>query len=172
MERLTRYIIVLLVLIIYSCVGSKKGINNKKKSDEYVIDKYAEMMNVPKATIGNLKLYSFIDSWYGVKYKYGGLSKKGIDCSGFCNILYNEIYNKQIERSTQGLAQNIKIIKKDKLEEGHLVFFNTLGKTNTHVGVYLTNGKFVHASTSKGVIISSLDNPYYIKNYSKGGKVL
>lgn len=162
----------LILLTVCSCSSNQKTVKSNNKHDAYITTKYAEVLNVPKTKIENIKLYFFIDNWYGVKYEYGGISKKGIDCSGFCNVLYNEIYNKQIKRSTKELAQSIEIVEKEKLEEGYLVFFNILGKKNTHVGVYLTNGKFVHASTTNGVIISSLDNPYYVKNYSKGGRIL
>ena len=161
---------IFIIIIIASCGGSKKTVSSKKNN--YILDKYASALNVQKSEINNIKLYSFIDDWYGTKYKYGGLSKVGVDCSGFCNILYREIYDKKIKRTTTDLSRNIDKVKKAKLKEGDLVFFNITKKNkNSHVGVYLKNNKFVHASTSKGVIISSLDNPYYKKVYSKGGAV-
>ena len=159
----------ILVFILASCVSHKKVTLPIK--DTYIIDKYAQVLAVSKTEITNIKLYEFIHTWYGTKYKYGGLSKNGIDCSGFCNVLYKEIYNKQLERRTVDIAKTIKKINQNKLQEGDLVFFSIATKKNSHVGVYLKNTQFVHASTSRGVIISSLNNPCYKKTYNKGGRL-
>jgi len=158
-----------LILIILSCKNNKKVVVNKQ--EDKLISKYATLLKVPKSEIKNVKLYTFIDEWYGTKYKYGGMSKTGVDCSGFCNILYNNVYNKKINRSTAELSKDINKVGINNLKEGYLVFFNISKKKNAHVGIYLKNKMFVHASTSKGVIISSLENPYYKKAYNKGGKL-
>lgn len=158
-----------MAIIISSCGGKKKVISNKKDND--VVLNNTEVLETQTSEINNKKLYSFIDEWSGTKYKYGGTSKDGVDCSGFCSILYHNVYNKEIQRSTSDLSKAIIKKEKNKLKEGDLVFFNISGKMNSHVGVYLKNNMFVHASTSKGVIISSLDNPYYIKTYSIGGSL-
>jgi NlpC/P60 family len=161
--------VILLAVLITACGGNKKMVSSTKNT--YIIDKYAGLLEIPKSEIKNIKLYSFIDNWYGTKYKYGGMSKTGVDCSGFCNVLYNEVYNKEIKRTTSDLSKDINKKSKGNLKEGDLVFFNISKKKNSHVGVYLKNNRFVHASTSKGVLISSLDNPYYKKTYSKGGNL-
>jgi len=160
---------ILIAIIITSCGGNKKVVSSKKNS--YIINKYASILKTSKSEIKNIKLYSFIDNWSGTKYKYGGMSKSGVDCSGFCNVLYNKVYGKTIKRTTKDLAKQINKVSKNNLKEGNLVFFNISKKKNSHVGIYLKNRRFVHASTSKGVIISSLDNPYYKKAYNKGGKL-
>lgn len=139
------------------------------KASDVIFNKYAIAIGVSKSQITNIRLYSFIDDWYGTKYKYGGMSKSGVDCSGFCNVLYNYVYNKSMKRRSSDIANDINKVSKNKLKEGDLVFFNISKKKNSHVGIYLMNNKFVHASTSKGVLISSLDNPYYKKTYNKGG---
>jgi len=164
-----KYIYLLLVFFIASCGGNKKVASNK--NNNLIIDKYSNLLQVSKSEIINVKLYTFIDNWYGTKYKYGGMSKAGVDCSGFCTLLYGKVYNKTINRMTSDLSRDINKKSKTKLKEGDLVFFNISKKKNSHVGVYLRNNRFVHASTSKGVLISSLDNPYYKKTYSKGGNL-
>lgn len=161
---------ILLISIVLLACSSQKEIT-KENEDTYILDKYAQILATPKSEITNVSLYTFIDGWIGTKYKYGGLSKTGVDCSGFCNVLYLEIYNKQLERRAVDIAKSIKKVNKNKLQEGDLVFFTISSKKNSHVGIYLKNNKFVHASTSKGVIISSLDNPYYKKTYNKGGRL-
>lgn len=126
------------------------------------IDDYAKMLDVSKGSLTNEYLYSFISNWYGTPYKFGGQSQQGVDCSGFTNILYREIYNVQLPRSSKDIAVNIKRKYTKNLKEGDLVFFS-FGKSKeiNHVGIYLHNNKFVHASTSKGVIISDLTEPWY-----------
>lgn len=163
------FVILFLCIIMFSCGGTKKTVDYKKNS--YILDKYSAILKASKDQMRNIKLYSFIDDWYGTKYKYGGMSKSGTDCSGFCSVLYSSVYNKQIQRTTRELSKEINKVGKNKLKEGDLVFFNISKKKNSHVGVYLKNNRFVHASTSKGVIISSLDNPYYKKTYNKGGSL-
>ncbi|MDG1477368.1 MAG: NlpC/P60 family protein [Vicingaceae bacterium] len=160
--------LVFIVFVFSACGGGKSAVSKKK--DNYVVNKYAEILKTPKSEIKNVKLYSFIDSWYGVKYRFGGMSKSGVDCSGFCNVLYSQVYNRQIRRTTAQLVKDVNKVGKNRLKEGDLVFFNIARKKNSHVGVYLKNNKFVHASSSKGVIISSLENPYYKKAYNKGGR--
>lgn len=121
-------------------------------------------------------LYAESAEWLGVRHKIGGTSKHGVDCSGFVGVIYRKVYGKQLSRSSAGiLKDNCRKIKKGKLKEGDLVFFRTTRKggkkTPTHVGIYLKNGKFIHASTSKGVIVSSLSEPYYVRTWLTGGRV-
>ncbi|MEJ6735276.1 MAG: NlpC/P60 family protein [Flavobacteriales bacterium] len=165
-----KYVFLIIILSILSACGGGKAIVAKKK-DNYIANKYAKILQSQKSEVKNIKLYTFIDEWYGSKYKYGGLSKSGVDCSGFCNVLYSQVYNKKIQRTTSQLSKKINKTSKSNLKEGDLVFFNVSRKKNSHVGIYLKNNRFVHASSSRGVVISSLENPYYKKAYSKGGRL-
>ncbi len=121
------------------------------------------------------KLYAEASSWIGVPYKYGGTSRSGVDCSGFVYLIYKSVYGKTISRQSAAILENdCKQIKKSELREGDLVFFRTDGKqssTPNHVGIYLKDNEFVHASSSKGVVISSLTNDYYVRNWICGGRV-
>jgi len=81
------------------------------------------------------------------------------------------VYKKTISSSTKALVEETKKIKDSDLKEGDLVFFNTDGKKISHVGVYLQNNKFVHASTKKGVMISDLNEPYFKKTYVHAARV-
>jgi lipoprotein Spr len=124
-----------------------------------------------------IPLYEASGQWIGTRHRFGGSSKKGVDCSGFTSIIYNQVFGRKLERSSRDmLAKNCTPISREELKEGDLVFFRTSGRgaagTPTHVGIYLKAGKFIHASVMNGVIVSSLSEPYYIRTWISGGRVL
>ena len=132
------------------------------------------LSNTNKEDDKNMYLYAQSSLWLGVKYRYGGLSKKGVDCSGLTYLLYKDVYNKTIPRSTSDLStMRMHNVSKNSLKAGDLVFFATTGdkKKISHVGIYLKDGYFIHASTSRGVVVDHLDTGYYSKNWRKGGRV-
>lgn len=157
-----------------SCFKSRKATAKNRvehrTSQDDAKNKYASRLGVNSQDLKNERLYVFIDQWEGTPYKYGGTSRSGADCSGFVNALYLDVYQKQLPRTTSALDQSSKKVSRSSLKEGDLVFFDISGKKRSHVGVYLVNNKFVHASSSKGVTISDLENPYYQKAYAKGGR--
>ena len=168
------YLFIFLPLIYTSC-KSKKIITDASKakslSSGSIKERYASLMNVKEKNLDNEKLYRFIDNWIGVPYRNGGMDKKGVDCSAFTSLLTNEIYNKQLPRTARLMAEDVKRKFEKDLKEGDLVFFDFDGKKFSHVGVYLHNNKFVHASTSKGVIISDLKDQWYYKYFSRAGSI-
>lgn len=96
----------------------------------------------------------------GTKYVYGGTTTKGFDCSGFIGYVFDSV-GIDLPRTSSGMyATGDKVEKKD-LQPGDLVFFNTSGKGVSHVGVFIGDGKFAHASTSRGVRVDKLNDPYY-----------
>lgn len=109
--------------------------------------------------------------WKGVKYKYGGNSKKGIDCSAFIQKTFQTKLNTQIPRTTWYQSKVGKKVSKKEAKTGDLVFFKT-GRKSRHVGIYLEDGKFLHVSQKKGVIISTLENVYFKKHFWKVQRVL
>lgn len=123
----------------------------------------------------NIFLYNEGARWIGVPHRMGGMNIRGVDCSGFVTIVYKEIYGKKLSRSSgEMLKRDCRKISRGKLQEGDLVFFQTgRGKKRTpnHVGIYLKNSRFIHVSTSRGVMISRLDEPYYMRTWITGGKV-
>ena len=131
------------------------------------------LLNVEVESLKNLSLFSFIDDWFGTKYHMGGTSKNGIDCSALTSSILLAVYGFVIPRTARMQYKATQHIKKDNLQEGDLVFFHThgRGRSVTHVGLYLDNGHFVHASSSQGVTISSLDDSYYAKRFICGGRV-
>lgn len=121
----------------------------------------------------NHKLYLASAEWIGVPYRAGGDSKRGTDCSGMVMQLYKTVYNIRLARSTDGLLKESNKVSRRNLREGDLVFFTSRAsrKRVAHVGIYLKNGKFIHASTSKGVIVSALNEKYYTQYWLCGGRV-
>lgn len=164
----------------YSSDGSKAKSNGKKSNTKGLSNDKNHTTNCKKLGVSsangdNKKLYSECVSWIGVKYKYGGTSKSGVDCSGLTYMIYKNVYGKTLTRQSAGmLSDNCTKIKKSQLREGDLVFFRTDGKrssTPNHVGIYLKQNKFIHSSTSKGVIVSDLTQDYYITNWIAAGRV-
>lgn len=151
-----------------SVVGNTVNTNTTVNSLQ---EKYASLLDVPPAYITNASLIQLVDDWYGVPYAIGGSTMDGIDCSAFARMLLDSIYGEEVPRTAQEQYDHCRHIKKDKLKEGDLVFFHTMrGSYITHVGVYLQNNKFVHAS-SHGVMISDLNDDYWRRTYRASGRV-
>ena len=110
------------------------------------------------------KLYTHYNEWRGVKYREGGMNKQGIDCSGFVHLAFKNKLHKNIPRTTELMSKNGKIVKLKNIRPGDIVFFKTGWKVR-HVGIYVGNGKFIHASSSRGVTESKLNNPYWTDAY-------
>lgn len=124
----------------------------------------------------HLGVYAFVADWLRVPYRYGSFTQQGTDCSGFVYTLYREVYKISIERTSAARLQLLadKIDYRD-LQEGDLVFFNISNRKDdaaSHVGIYLKNGLFAHASTKQGVVISHLHEPYYARTFVGGGRLL
>ncbi len=132
--------------------------------------KYAILLDQPVEYLTNLTLLQFIEDWYGTRYRFGGNTRQGVDCSGFTCNLSNSVFGKTLPRTAREQYDAAQKIPSNYLQEGDLVFFNTRGGVS-HVGIYLANNKFVHASTSSGVIISDLNETYYRKRFIGAGRL-
>lgn len=133
--------------------------------------KYAQLMDIDIEDIANLTMFHFIEEWWRTGYRYGGSSKKGIDCSALTGLLLSTVYGVVLPRTAREQFSRSSKISREEIKEGDLVFFNTRGGVS-HVGVYLANDYFVHASVSSGVTISNLNDSYYSRKYIGAGRVI
>ncbi len=158
-------------VIVENAMESKdEAIENSIEKLSSTQFKYAMLMDVDVEELTNKDLYRFIDNWYGTHYRMGGTTKKGIDCSAFSGTLLSSIYTFALPRTAREQYKICERLDKENLMTGDLVFFNTRGGVS-HVGVFLANDRFVHASSSKGITISNLNDSYYSKRFISGGRI-
>jgi cell wall-associated NlpC family hydrolase len=155
-------------------VAPSTNTTNKKSTALQV--KFGKQLSVAPENIKNNRLYGFIEDWLGIPYQWGGMNERGIDCSAFVQRLYKEVYDIHIPRTSleQYYTEWVELYKNTTyLNEGDLVFFKTMNNNNavTHVGFYLQNGYFVNASSSKGVSIAKLNDPYWKVKYRACGRL-
>lgn len=108
--------------------------------------------------------------WHGVPYRAGGQSKRGVDCSGFVQLTFRERFGMELPRDTYGQSRIGDRLSSHGLQPGDLVFFRT-GKRSKHVGIFIQDGQFLHASTSQGVIISDMENGYWQRTYWQSRRI-
>ncbi|TNV18855.1 glycoside hydrolase [Buttiauxella sp. B2] len=117
-----------------------------------------ESNNVRKAILAQFA------NWKGTQYHFGGTTHKGVDCSALMQHIFSDSFHKELPRTTGQQIQNGSQVSKDKLQPGDLVFFKT-SPGMRHVGVYVGDNQFIHASSTQGVTISSLANNYWVEHY-------
>lgn len=161
----------------YWFVGNKplpdslNGLNNEVPVEERVLG-FMFCHQISLDSCFNYALYQTVYDWLGTGYRFGGQDSLGVDCSGFSSILYKQVFGIELKGGSYDIIKQVDITFKDKalLREGDLLFFKIRKRRISHVGVYLGNGKFAHSSTTNGVIISDLNDPYYKKFFYKAGR--
>lgn len=126
-----------------------------------------------KAQTIDSQLRSFIKTWIGAPYRFGGTTMKGIDCSAFVQKLYSSVFSLEIPRTAYYQFKATERIKKEDITIGDLIFFNSrLSPSGWHVGVYIGNDQFIHSANRKeGVKISCLQDPLYKGIYKGAGRL-
>ena len=159
-------------IILTSCLSSC-GTSKPPKLDYQALAHASLRLGVDLEFEDNHHLYIEASNWIGVPYRSGGTTRKGVDCSGLASNIYRSVYNKSLRRSTDEQMKQASKVSRGKLKEGDLVFFSSRNsrKKVAHVGIYLKDGKFVHASSSRGVIVSNLNEPYYRTHWMRGGRI-
>lgn len=164
-QRAALSILFVAVIFLSGCHTSKKATGVPKK------DK-TEFKPVKTDNAYTQSLLDEAYKWLGTPYKYGGTTKKGADCSGFVQVVYKDALDIKLPRVSREMGDFCKKVDKGKMYPGDLVFF-AIGKSKkvNHVGMYVGENKIIHASASKGVIISDLDTDYYKKHFHHSGMI-
>lgn len=160
LKKLITYGLIALIFMSTSCRVKKASITTKKIEKKELSDLHLKR-----------ELRNEIKNWLGTPYKYGGNTKKGVDCSGFVQAIYMEVYELKLARTSKDMYAASKPIKMKELREGDLIFFNYEGKGVSHVGIYLADNKYVHASASKGVVISDITDTFVKKKIVGAGRM-
>ncbi|MDY5968834.1 MAG: NlpC/P60 family protein [Bacteroidales bacterium] len=190
----TLFLLCVATMMLVSCQAVKKFMSQDLEDEDFIIGQlYADELveEVPivppreanRANVvstsrsgieliekDNAKLYAAIDAWYGTPYQYGGCSKSGIDCSCFVDEIFKTVYGIKLHRVAADIQKDVRLIGRNQLKEGDVVFFTNSNGKVSHVGIYLKEDMFVHASTSRGVMVSKLSNTYWNAHFYKGGR--
>ncbi|MEI6019962.1 MAG: C40 family peptidase [Bacteroidota bacterium] len=168
---------------MFSCKHHQKQTVTKAKTTQHTKPKQSEKkgsegelviqekLGVGLKEIHHDKLLSFVNDWYGVPYKFGGCKKEGVDCSCFVCMLYETVYQTTLNRTAGEMFKGCAQISANEARQGDLFFFKINGDKISHVGVCLKHNFFVHASTSKGVMINSIEEAYYKKYFFCAGRI-
>jgi cell wall-associated NlpC family hydrolase len=151
---------------------------NDKKPDTKEVERIAsgtrdfrKEKNAAIKPLDQSKMMREISKYMGVTYVHGGSSSEGMDCSGYTMIVYKNAMGKSLPRSSREQSKIGKAVELSELKFGDLIFFNTTGESASHVGIYLGDDLFAHASVSLGVTISSLQSSYYVKRYESARRI-
>ncbi|MFC0228966.1 NlpC/P60 family protein [Serratia aquatilis] len=165
LKIVSSFILTLLFTFAASASPVQNFINSSSLS-QMLIPLDSELNDEPELN----KILTHYVEWEGVNYKLGGNSAKGIDCSAYMQRVFKDEFSFSLPRST---SEQIKLgsrVAKDELDTGDLLFFKTSSR-QLHVGVYIGEGQFIHASTSVGVTISKLDNSYWKERYKQARRI-
>jgi lipoprotein Spr len=159
-EKLKEVIVLIVVLLLLTVSAFSQN-------------QFSDYVQHIESTEDTTKLGKFINEWLGVRYRLGGSTKKGIDCSQFTKRLYRDVYNLSLQDVAYKQWIQTKRIKKDSLQVGDIVFFRSRqSPSGWHCGIYIGNNRFVHAANkSEGVKISTLDEPRYLNSYKGAGRL-
>ncbi len=152
-----------------SSCGSKRASSAKTPYRNAKTEHIRISANLPPSVKA---LMTEADSWIGTRYAYGGMDRSGVDCSGFVHQVYKNALDIKLPRNSAKQQEYCNAIHRRELQIGDLVFFTVRGGSKVgHVGIYIGDDKMIHASTSSGVIITHLDNPYFKSNYFSSGRI-
>lgn len=155
--------LMLCVTLLVACAGTP---DKNTGADSYP----ATLTGIKPSSDLQQRLVQHAAAWRGTPYRMGGLNRNGVDCSGFVYITYRDVFGMRLPRSTEQLADMGTAVGLDQLSFGDLLIFKT-GFKQKHVGVYVGEGVFVHASSSRGVMVSHINSPYWADAYRQTRRV-
>jgi lipoprotein Spr len=172
------FLVVFALVLAVGC-RSKKGLSvsdmppndSSCKDLSEVYQNLSKRVNLPITSCDDTTLYLFVADWLGTPHKLGKCTKKGVDCSCFVKMLYQQVYAKQSPRTAHEMFEASEKVSNKELVEGDLVFFKIKSKKVSHVGIYLKEGWFAHVSSSNGVTINNLNEKYYNTYFAGAGRI-
>jgi cell wall-associated NlpC family hydrolase len=165
-------IVFIYAVFLMSC-GLPRPSENVNASDRREWDRILEITQKKYPGMDTAKLISHVKFYLGTPYKYGGSNRYGMDCSGFVMSVFKSAFDVDLPHNAEQISNKTKSIPLKNIQCGDLVFFEIVkGNGISHVGIYLTNTHFVHASSKRGVTISSFRKEYYKKRFKAVHRVL
>lgn len=162
-------------IVVFASMHSCHTAKNAGNSNIRQIVAAAKRLNIDIDYSDNHALFIESAQWVGVPYRGGGRSKRGVDCSGLTKCIYKNVYDIDLSPSSQlQLDRDVnRRVKKSHLQQGDLVFFSERrsAKRISHVGIYLKEGKFIHASSKRGVRVDLLNDKYWRPRWITGGRI-
>lgn len=174
LHRLSNRILLLTLLAVLMCMLTACRSSRHASGIDYsLLARSGIKLGMDVEADDNHTLMVEAASWIGTPYRYGGNTRKGADCSGMVSAVYRQVFQTVLHRSSADMYKHdCRHISRGALRQGDLVFFAPpRSRIPNHVGIYLKNGRFIHTSSSKGVIVSHLDEAYYKKHWLGGGRV-
>ncbi len=179
---ITAILIFISLIFTFSCKTASKTQKEKNKHTNEIKEvdfKKNNFYEIASQKLGynlngneDTKFLSHAIDWLGVPYKYGGCTKEGTDCSCFVITFYKEVYGINLPRKSEDMLAKANEVERESLKTGDLLFFKIAGDKVSHVAIYISKDNFIHATTSKGVMINNLDENYYKKYYFKAGRIV
>ncbi|MDA1028791.1 MAG: NlpC/P60 family protein [Bacteroidetes bacterium] len=180
------FYLLILTIGLTGCTTSRSIFDRRLGDDDGVAkvgDPVSETPSSDEATTedSGLSLYMEFEQalrtelapWHGVPHMLGGTARTGVDCSGLIVRVFGDLLSLQTGRTTEQLIQEGQHVSKRQLRAGDLVFFSPTGsKKGSHVGIFLSDHEFTHASSSKGVMTSSLTESYWTRFYETSRRII
>ncbi len=125
-----------------------------------------------KSSCSMRNFFGDVKQFFGIRYRFGGQTPEGFDCSGFVRFMYDRVFSMRLPRTSREMATIGKKVERSELKPGDLIFFQTKGSRINHVGIFVGNDTFVHSSLSKGITEDKLQQKYYDKRFAGAVRVL
>jgi len=173
---------VFVCLLLVSCQPYQRFIasddsriaEEEKREKDILVERKTEKSKKSEenASLNRQKMMNVINKYIGTPYKYAGKDGRGFDCSGFVSFVYRQSQDMKIPSYSVDQYKLGKSVSQSSLKIGDLVFFNTTGRIPSHVGIYVGDNSFAHASSTTGVSITSLNSSYYTKRYVGARRII